>query len=261
MKVSASEVAVFMLAKATPRATLEGVTTLVKELANAIGGAVAGREVKLKSWHMRLLLPTPPTPAFEKTAELYETLANYPAAAVVEIKGTTYLLTHNGNGEFIIGRGKAAELYEAVSRVGLKMRFKRNLLLLPYVQLEELARRGFAVKFLNDAEKDVIREVKPAMPTTDVETIRRVLEEIAKMARIVVAKDRGRVYIRVIPYDKSKIEEIATKLRAVGIRATILRKKREIRIHERRSVEIIRELAPAFFALLHRPLRFAVAPP
>jgi len=109
-----------MLAKATPRATLEGETTLVKELANAIGGAALGKEVKLQSWHMRLLLPTPPTPAFEKTAELYEALVNYPPAAVVEIYGGTYLLTHNGNGEFVIGRGKAVELYEAVGRLGLK---------------------------------------------------------------------------------------------------------------------------------------------
>jgi len=110
-----------------------------------------------------------------------------------------------------------------------------------------LARRGFAVRFLNDAEKDAIREVKPAVSAVDVETIRRVLEEIAKIARIVAATDRGRVYIRLIPYDKSKVEEIATKLRAVGIRAVVLNKKREVRIHEQRSVEIIRRIAPHFF--------------
>ena len=63
-----------------------------------------------------------------------------------------------------------------------------------------------------------------------------------------------------IPYDKSKVEEIVAKLRAVGIRVTVLHKKREVRIHERRSVETIREIAPALFALLHRSLHFAVAP-
>jgi len=184
---------------------------------------------------MRLLLPTPPTLAFEKTAELFETLANYTAVAVVEVNGATYLLVHNGGGEFVIGRSKAAELYNALERLGMKARFKRNLLLLTYAQLEELARRGFTVRFLNDMEKDAVREVRPALPTPDLDAVRRVLEEVAKMARIVVATDRGRLYIRIIPYDKSKAEEIAAKLRAVGIRATVLHKKREVRIHEQKS--------------------------
>jgi len=219
----------------------------VKELAEALGGVVAGREVKLQSWHMRLLLPTPPTPAFEKMGELFETLANYPAAAVIEVNGATYLLTHNGGGEFVIGKGRATVLYEAVKRLGMKAKFKRNFLLLSYTQLEELARRGFAMRLLNDVEKDAIREVRPALPTPDLDAVRRVLEEVAKMARIVVATDRGRLYIRIIPYDKSKVEEIAAKLRAVGIRATILRKKREVRIHEQKSIEIIRRIAPHFF--------------
>jgi len=236
-----------VVAKASPRETLQGETTRVKELAEALGGVAAGREVKLQSWHMRLLLLTPPTPAFEKTVRLFETLANYPAAAVVEVNDAIYLLTHNGGGEFVIGRGKAAELYKAVSRLGLTARFKEQLLVLTYAQLEELARRGFAVKFLNDAEKDAMREVRPALPAPDLDAVRRVLEEVAKMARIVVATSRGRLYIRIIPYDKSKLEEIAAKLRAVGIRATILRKKKEVRIHEQKSIETIRRVAPHFF--------------
>jgi len=234
-------------AKASPRETLEGVTTRIKELAEALGGVVTGREVKLQSWHMRLLLPTPPTPAFEKTAELFETLANYPAAAVVEINSATYLLTHNGGGEFVIGRGKAAELYDAVNRLGIQTRLKGQLLVLIYAQLEELAKQGFAVRLLNDVEKDAVREVKPVTPAPDPDAVRRVLEEVAKMARIVVATDRGRLYIRIIPHDKSKVEEIAAKLRAMGIRAVVLRKKKEVRIHEQKSVEIIRRIAPHFF--------------
>jgi|GEM_PF-4648467 len=96
-------------------------------------------------------------------------------------------------------------------------------------------------------EKDAVREVKAVTPASDPNAVRRVLEEVAKMARIVVATDRGRLYIRIIPHDKSKAEEIAAKLRAVGIRATILRKKREVRIHEQKSIEIIRRIAPHFF--------------
>ena len=68
-------------AKASPRETLAGETTCVKELAEKLGGVAVKREVKLQSWHMCLLLPTPSTPVFEKTAKLFKTLANYPAAA------------------------------------------------------------------------------------------------------------------------------------------------------------------------------------
>jgi len=168
----------------------------------------------------------------------------------VEVNGATYLLTHNGGGKFVIGEGRAAELYEAVSRFGIKARFKRNLLLLTYAQLEELAMRGFAVHLLNDVEKDAVRKVRPVTPAPDLDAVKRVLQEVAKMARIVVAIDRGRLYIRVIPYGKSKVEEIAAMLRAVGIRASMLHKKKEIRIHEQRSVEIIRRIAPHFFTHL-----------
>ena len=244
--------------KTTPRATLAGETSLLEELADAVGGTTAGDYVRLQTWHMRLLLPTQPTPALEKTARLFETLANYPAAAIVEVNGITYLLTHNGGGEFVIGRGRAVELYNALERLGIKERFKRNLLLLTYAQLEELARRGFTVRFLNDMEKDAVREVRPALPTPDLDAVRRVLEEVAKMARIVAATDRGRLYIRIIPHDKSKVEEIAAKLRAVGIRATILHKKKEVRIHEQKSVEIIRRIAPHFFHPLYIPLHKAL---
>jgi len=246
--------------KSAPRATLAGKTSLLEELADAVGGTTAGDYVRLQTWHMRLLLPTPPTPTFEKTAKLYEVLANYPAVAVVEVNGATYLLAHNGGGEFVFGKGIAAALHEAVERLGIKTRFKRNLLLLTYAQLEELARRGFTVRFLTDAEKDAVREVKPAVSAVDVEAIRRVLEEIAKMARIVAATDRGRLYIRIVPYEESRLEEIATKLRVVGIRATVLTKKKEVRIYERKSIEAIRKVAPHFFHPLYIPLHQALPP-
>jgi len=231
-----------VVAKSSPKATLVGETTRVKELAKALGGVAAGREVKLQTWHMRLLLPTPPTPAFEKTAKIYETLVNYPAAAVVEVNGATYLLAHNGGGEFVIGRGVATALYEVLSRMGLKTRFKKNLLLLTYAQLEELARRGFAVRFLNDAEKDSVREVKPAI---SLDAIRRVLEEVAKVAEVAVVKEGGRECVKIKPPDNTKVEEIAAALRAVGIKTWTLRQ--EVKICEKKSVEKIRRATPHFF--------------
>jgi len=125
----------------------------------------------------------------------------------VEVNDAIYMLTHDGGGEFVIGMSKAAELYETVSRLGLRARFKKNMLLLTYAQLEELARHGFAVRFLSDMEKDAIREVRPVTPAPDLDAVRRVLEEIAKIARIVVATSRGRRYIRIIPYDKSNLRK------------------------------------------------------
>jgi len=143
-----------VVAKATPRETLQGETTLMRELAKALGAtAGGGGKIRLREWYMRLLLPTPPTPAFDKTGQLYEALTNYPVAAKVEIGGDAYLLYHNGGGEFVIGREKAKSLNEAIYRLGLTTRAKKNLLVLTYAQLKELAKRGFAVKFLNDIEK------------------------------------------------------------------------------------------------------------
>jgi len=142
-----------VVAKAAPRETLQGETTLRRELAGALGATAGGGKIHLREWYMRLLLPAPPTPAFDKIGQLYEALTNYPVAAKVEIGGNTYLLYHNGGGEFVIGREKAKSLNEAIYRLGLTMRAKKNLLVLTYAQLKELARRGLAVRFLNDIEK------------------------------------------------------------------------------------------------------------
>jgi len=105
-----------VVAKATPRETLQGETTLMRELAEALGATASGGKIHLREWYMRLLLPTPPTPAFDKTSQLYEALTNYPVAAKVEISGNTYLLYHNGGGEFVIERRQkvSTKLYTAL---------------------------------------------------------------------------------------------------------------------------------------------------
>jgi len=105
------------------------------------------------------VLPTPPTPAFDKTGQLYETLTNYPVAAKVEIGGSTYLLYHNGGGEYVIGVGRATGLYEIVNKIGLKIRLRKNLLVLTHKRLEELRRHGVQVQFLNEMEKAYIEDV------------------------------------------------------------------------------------------------------
>jgi len=239
--------AIRVASKVSPRETLEGKKTRVKELAKALGGVVAERRVMLQTWHMRLLLPTPSTPAFEKTAKFYEALVNYPAAAIVEVSGRVYLFTHSGGGDFVIGRGKAVELYETVRQLGMKTRLKGQLLVLTYAQLEELARHGFAVRLLNDAEKDAIREIRPVLPAPDLDAVRRVLEEVAEVARISIGQSRGREYVYIALYNKSTLEKVIVMLKTVGIRFTVIHQKGVIYIREQRSVEAIRRTFPHLF--------------
>jgi len=99
---------------------------------------------------------------------------------------------------------------------------------LTYAQWRELAKL-VPVRLLNELEKDTVREVKP-VASPDLEILRRVLEEVAKMARIVVRPRREREYIMITPYDKSKLWEIVAMLKAAGIRVSIDRSKGRIRI-------------------------------
>ncbi|ABO08639.1 hypothetical protein [Pyrobaculum calidifontis] len=228
-----------VVAKLSTNKTLAGETARVKELAKALGGTAVGREVRLQSWHMRLLLPISPMPSFEKATKLYKALVNYLAAVIVEINGTTYLLTHTRGGKFVIGKEKAKTLYETVERLKLRTKFEKNMIVLAYTQLKELAKRGFIVKFLNDMEKDAIREVKPVLPMPDLEEVRKVFEKIANVARISVGLYRGREYVYITLYDKSKVEEVAAMLKTVGIRFSLVRQEGLLLVRERRSVEII----------------------
>ena len=95
--------------------------------------------------------------------------------------------------------------------------------------------------------KAVFKEVKPVV-SPDLEIARKVLEEVAKAARIVVGLRLGREYVRIIPYDKSRLEEIVTMLKTAGLRFTIFRRGKEIRVYERRSIEIIRKIIPHVFS-------------
>jgi len=231
--------------KPSSRTTIEGTTTKVRELAKALRGVVTGKIVHLRGWCVRLVLPTPPTLAFEKTVKLYKALVNYPAAAVVETNGTRYLFSHNDSGQFRIGKEKAIELYEAIKRLGLKMGVRKNVFVLSYTQLRKLVKHGISVRLLNELEKDDIKEVRP-MLLPDPEVVKMILEEVAKMAKIVELSN-GRKRIKIIPYDKSKLEEIAAMLKNAGIRISIDYHNKCITIYERRSIELIRKIMSQFF--------------
>jgi len=231
--------------KSSSETTFKGEVLGVRGLAKVLGGVFAGREARLQGWHMRLLLPVSPTPAFEKTVKLYDALVNYPAAATVEINGATYLLIHDSNTRFIIGKEKATRLYETVKRLGLRIGIRKGYIVLTHTQLKELA-KFVPVRLLNELEKDIIREVKP-VTSPDLEVLRRVLEEVVKMARIAVGLRQGREYVRIVPYDKSKLEEIAVALKSAGVRVSINHEKGQIYINERRSVEAICKIIPHIY--------------
>jgi len=217
-----------------------------RKLAKALGGAVAGKGVHLQGWHMRLLLPAPSMPVFEKTVKLYDALVNYPAAAMVEINGIMYLLTHKHRGQFIIGKERATELYEAIKQLGLRTWARKNAFALTYAQLRELAKL-VPVRLLNEVEKESIKEVR-AVPSFDLEATRKVLEEVAKLARVAFRKSRKYECVMIIPYDKSKLWEIVAMLKAAGIRASVERSKRRIYVCEQKSVEAIRRVITRLFS-------------
>jgi len=108
---------------------------------DAVDGVASASNVFLH-WHLRLLLPTAPTPAFEKTAKLYEALANYPVAAVVEVGNVVYVLNHKDDERFSIGEERGRALYEVIKRVNVEARLRGGYLFLTYRQLDELSKCG-----------------------------------------------------------------------------------------------------------------------
>jgi len=231
-------------AKSEYRKTLNETASLLEKIADALGGTVNGHGVVLQ-WHMRMMLPTPPIPVFEKVVMLYDVLTNYLAAVEVKINGNTYLLCRNG-GRFSIRGEKAKALYDAVTRLGLRAKFNGDYLHLTYPQLVEMAQRGVFVKFLNDKEKDLVREVKP-VPAPDLETVKSALITMANVVRISPSKMHGMDCFRIALNDKSKLEEVTTLLTRSGIRFFVMRRNKEIWVCERRSVETFRMAIQDFF--------------
>jgi len=220
----------------------------VKKLAEATNGTANKRRVILPGWYMRLLLPIGSAPIFEKAVKLYKTLVNYPVAALIKLNGVTYLLTNGYDGKFVIG-ARNADLVEVLRKLNLDIKIKHNMTLLKYNELIKLAKYDIDIRLMNELEKELIgKRVKPVLPYPDPETLKKVLDEVAKIARIVVGLRRGREYVRVIPYDKAKIHEIANMLRMASLNIFIPKRSAEIWIYETTSVEAIRSVAPHLFS-------------
>jgi len=231
-------------AKSEYRKTLNETASSLEKIADALGGTISGHSVVLQ-WHMRTMLPTPPAPVFEKAIMLYDVLTNYPAAVEVKINNNTYLLYRNG-GRFSIRGEKAKALYDAVTRLGLRAKYNGDRLHLTYSQLVEMAQRGIFVKFLNDKEKDLVKEVKP-VPAPDLEALKSTLITMANAVRISPSRMHGMECFRIALNDKSKLEEVTTLLTRSGIRFFVMRRSKEIWVCERRSVEAFRLAIQDFF--------------
>jgi len=236
--------------KSTPESTLEGITLLRKELAKAVGGSQSGDHTVLQHWHVRLLLPAPPVPIFEKSRKLYKVIVEYPVAAVVEVGNIVYVLYNYGGAKFAIGREKGAKLYEELQKFNVTPKVNKYRIILTFKQLEELRKRGVKVKFLNDMEGEGVRRVVPTLSAIDIEAVSRVLEDLLRAARVIVATSKGRVYIRIIPHNKQKLMELASRLQEVGIKVSVMRKwRKEIRVYERSSVETLLKVLHFFHPL------------
>ena len=221
----------------------------VGELAKALGGVAKRATVAINTWHIRLLLPVPPSPAFEKSVKLYDAIVNYPSAAVVNVNGVEYLFVHAGPRQFAIrGRRRVAELKNVLEQYGIRFTISGDTLKLPYTQLKELA-KYVPVRVLNDMEKDGIREIKP-VSSPDLDAVRNALEKIARMAKIDVSLRQGRYYVRIKPYDASKLWEIVSMLKVAGLRVVVANTRKYILIYEQKSVEAIFKTAKHFFPRL-----------
>jgi len=233
--------------KSAPEETLNGTTSLAKMLADSVGGSAHDNRVHLYGWHLRLMLPAQSVPVFDKTERLYRILTEYPVAVTIKMSGDVYILYVMGFGRFAISGNKAKMLYQMIRHIEPNVKFDGETLFITYKQLESLKNRGVEVRLLNEAEKDRIREVKPAL-TPDLEALKKVLEEIAKMAKITVESVGGRTYIKIKRYNASEIRKMATMLRGVGLRISASPKSGEIRIYHQKSIEIIRKVLPHIFS-------------
>jgi len=209
----------------------------VRTLAEALSGTVSGHMARLTSWHYRLLLPVSPALPFEKSIALYKTLTEYPAAALVEIGNERYLLNHSGNGKFVIGKGIGGVLAQ---KLGLTAKINGRVIVFSYTQLTRVN-----ATFLNDCEKEAIREVKP-VPTFNSD-IEKIVEALTKNARLSLGRKR-----LVAKFDdRAKFEEFAAKLKSVGFRISVDRESKRIIIYERRTFEAVLNVLSRLFPSLY----------
>jgi len=250
-------VATLVLGDGYVRPTMFGITAKPQykreELAKAIGGLNSRTAGALSQiWHMRLLLPISPMPIFEKAVRLYNVIVNFPAAVVIEIDGTRYILSRNYGGQFVIGKQKGAKLYEILRSLGISVNANRYEYTISYTELNRLRELGVPVLFLNDVEKEQFRETKPA-PSVDLEAVKVAMERVLKIAEVKIGTCEGRMCVKIKPISKPMLEEIVAILKEAKMRFVTARTHGKIYIREPNNVEAIRKVMPHIFSQ-HRRL-------
>jgi len=225
--------------------TSQGEVSLINEFAKAIGVPKKGKDVGLKHWQTYMLLPTPATPAFDKTAKVYDILTNYPVAAEVEIGGNRYLFCHVGFGRFDIAGSEVKALYEKLTKLGIHAVMWKKHLFVSIRWLEELKRRGIPVRLLTDLEKESIRKVR-SHAQLDIDEFKKVLEELAGTFRVVVGTVRGNKFVKFVFYDRVAFKRAVEAFKRLGIGMSVPQHRKEIYVYEKRVVETILEIVQNF---------------
>ena len=228
----------------------KGDTNLTKKYAEAAGGYAKSDRVLLRPWVLRLLLPIPIIPAFRKSIKLYHILVNYLSAASVKVNGKTYLLyRHERN--FVIEGNSALELYEVFKSKCPWIKLKGDKLKLTLNQLKRLKKCGAKVRLMSEIERDRVRELPSHSFNIDVQKVRQILSKVVKIGRIAMYRIEGKDYLIIKLPDIDTAKIIRDELKNAGIRASLLQRKKEVRIREENSVRVVKEIIQEFFSKLH----------
>jgi len=222
-------------------------TNLIKRYADAAGGYAKKDRVLLRAWVSRLLLPIPIIPVFHKSIKLYGVLTNYPSAALAKVNGKTYLLYRHER-IFTIEGSEALELYEVLKSKCSWIKLKRgDKLKLTLNQLKRLKKCGIKIRLMTEIERDKVRELPSLSFSIDMQAVKQILSEVVKIGRIFMYRIEGKDYLIIKFPDVATAKRIADALKNTGIRASLIQRKREIRIREENSLKVIKEILQEFF--------------
>jgi len=237
----------------------KGGADLTKKYAEAVGGYAKKDRVLLRAWVSRLLLPVPIIPAFLKSIKLYHILANYLSAVSVKVNGKTYLLyRHERN--FVIEGDSALELYERLKSKCPWVKLRGDKLKLTLNQLKRLKKCGVKVRPMSEIERDRVRELPSFSFNIDVQKVRQIMSEVVKIGRITMSRIEGKDYLIIKLPDIATAKRIRDGLKDAGIRASLLQRKKEVRIREEHSLRVAKEIIQEFFPNFVYNLRFFASP-
>jgi len=219
---------------------------LIKRYADAAGGYAKKDRVLLRAWVSRLLLPIPIIPVFHKSIKLYSVLTDHLSAVLAKVNGKIYLLyRHERN--FTIEGSEALELYEALKSKCPWIKLKGDKLKLTLNQLKRLKKCGIKIRLMTEIERDKVRELPSLSFSIDIQAVKQILSEVVKIGRIFMYRIEGKDYLIIKLPDVATAKRIADALKNIGIRASLIQRKREVRIREENSLRVVKEIIQEFF--------------